>query len=122
MGVTLQPPVIRASARYNRPMIEASVVHSITARLSRALAAPQPAYRPLWVEDAIVGWLDDARAERLALFTDAFVVDSHRITFQADIETPQARTAVLDQVSATLAAEGALTAWRNERYAVADRF
>src|SRR5215218_761529 len=79
-------------------MIEASLVASIAARLSHALAAPCDKYRPFCVGETIVGWLDEARATRLAAFANVLTVHDKEITFVAGVATPQTRTEALDRI------------------------
>ena len=103
-------------------MIDDIVLASIHARLRRALASPVLHYRPLAVDGHAAGWLSDARAERLRGFPTVFRVEDHRICFTPSLATEEARTAAVAPVVATLAAEGALSAWRNEAYACAPAF
>ncbi len=103
-------------------MIPAVIVAAIRARLARALAPAAGRYTPLRVGSVVVGWLDDARAARLAEFADVFDVRPDGIRFVAGLSLPAARTAALQRVAAALAAAGELTAWRGERYAVAAGF
>src|SRR6266566_4663920 len=76
-----------------------AAIARIADRLGRALAAPAVAYEPFAVADHVVGWVTPELAPRL--------------------DTPQARTEAIAAIARTLAAEGALSAWRDERYAVA---
>jgi 8-oxo-dGTP pyrophosphatase MutT (NUDIX family) len=103
-------------------VIADAIVAAIRARLAAALAAPAGTYRPLRVDGRIVGWLDDARAERLAQFDDVFEVRAEGVGFVAVLGAPEARTHAAHAVALALAAAGQLTAWRNERYAVAESF
>lgn len=103
-------------------MISPVIVAAIRARLARALAHATGKYTPLWIERDIVGWLDDARAARLAMFADVFDLRPDGIRFVAGIASPAARTDALHRVASTLASAGQLTAWRDERYAVAPAF
>jgi 8-oxo-dGTP pyrophosphatase MutT (NUDIX family) len=86
------------------------------------LAAPSARYRPFCVGTVIVGWLDDARADKLAGFRGVFDVEAARITFKPGPVDCSSRTAALEEVTRALSAESHLSAWRDERYAVADRF
>ena len=95
---------------------------AIRARLAAALAPPRGRYRPFRVERAAAGWLDDRRAARLAAFDDVFALRDDEIAFSRRLDTATARTAALDGVTRALAADGLLTAWRDERYAVAPAF
>ena len=45
---------------------------AILARLENELAAPRGIYLPLRIENDVVGWVDEARAEVLARFDDVF--------------------------------------------------
>src|SRR4029434_3870579 len=103
-------------------MIEGVIVTAIRARLTSALAPSGERLRPLRVDGHAAGWVNSDRAARLAAFDDIFRVDDDAIRFVPSLSKPAARTAALDDVTRTLAAEGALTAWRNERYAVASEF
>jgi 8-oxo-dGTP pyrophosphatase MutT (NUDIX family) len=93
------------------------------ARLGQELAAPRGIYLPLRIENDVIGWVDHERAEVLLRFADVF----HRRTssiasdlaFNAAFRSSAARTAALDRVVDVLAAEGRLSAWRGERYAIA---
>ncbi len=96
-----------------------AAVAKVADRLLRVLAAPAAAYEPFRVEDRIVGWVTPARAQRLARWPALFECDGREVVCAPRLRTPQARTAALADVARTLAAEGALTAWRDERYAVA---
>ena len=53
---------------------------------------------------------------------DTFDVRDDGISFAAGHDSAAARTSALDRVARMLAAEGLLTAWRDERYAVASEF
>lgn len=99
-------------------MIEAGILPALHARLSKALAAPALALVRFEVDGALVGELTPARARRLAAFSDVFVTDARRATLVPGCASPGVRTAAIDRVARTLAAEGALSAWRDERYEV----
>jgi 8-oxo-dGTP pyrophosphatase MutT (NUDIX family) len=100
-------------------MIEAAIVTAIRTRLTSALAPPDEPLRPLRVDGYAVGWVNGLRAARLAAFDYVFRADDDTISFVPSLSDAQARTEALDRVTRTLAAEGALTSWRDERYAVA---
>ena len=103
-------------------MIDDGALAALRVRLGRALAPARGRYRPLWVERAAAGWLDEARAARLAAIADVFDVRDDGISFDAGINTASARSDALARVARALAADGLLTAWRDERYAVAPEF
>lgn len=69
----------------------------------------------------MVGWLDPARAHRLAAFADVFDARGDGLAFVASLDGEPARTAALERVVRVLATEGRLTPWRDERYAVGPR-
>src|SRR4030095_9525041 len=103
-------------------MIEGVIVTAIRARLTSALAPSDERLRPLRVDGHAVGWVNPDRAARLAAFDKIFRVDDDAIRFVPSLSHAAARTEALDNVARTVAAEGALTGWRNERYAVASEF
>jgi len=103
-------------------MIDSSTLSAIRHRLSAEPGCPEHSYRPLRVGREAAGWLDDFRAERLAAFEDVFDVRDEEIAFSRRLDTAAARTTALDSVTRALAVDGLLTAWRDERYAVAPAF
>lgn len=98
------------------------IVPAIRARLVAALAPPQSSYVRLRAGDITIGWLDAERAARLRDFSGIFLAAENGLTFAATLNDRRARTAVLDRVTRILADEGRLSAWRDERYAVAPEF
>jgi 8-oxo-dGTP pyrophosphatase MutT (NUDIX family) len=103
-------------------MIDEAILAAAAARLRKALA-PRP--RPpcaLVVDDVRLGYFDATRHARLAGFARVFEAHGNDLAFRAALDTPVARTEAFDDVASTLAAEGALTAWRNERYTVRAAF
>ncbi len=103
-------------------MLSDKVLTAIRVRLAAALTPPQARYRPLRVERAAAGWLDDRRAARLAAMPDVFGVRDDGVSFVAGLDDAPARTRALERVTRALAADGLLTAWRDERYAVTPEF
>jgi 8-oxo-dGTP pyrophosphatase MutT (NUDIX family) len=103
-------------------MIDAAIVTAIRRRLTSALAAPRERLHPLRIEGRAIGWLDRRRASRLRGFIDVFDVGDDEIALVSQLADVAARTIALDRIARILAAEGALSAWRDERYAVAPRF
>jgi len=96
--------------------MEARILPALHARLSAALAPPKLPLVPLVVDGLRVGELTESRARRLAAFDDVFVLDEKRLAFHPALADPASRTQALEPVARTLADEGALTAWRDERY------
>ena len=103
-------------------MIGSVAANAILTRLRRALAPPEHLLRPLRVETAHAGWLDEQRAARLAGFADVFTVNSDSVSFLPSLDDEPSRSKAVAGVAATLAAEGALTNWRDELYAAAPAF
>jgi len=103
-------------------VIDNDTAGTILERLGRALAPPARVYRPLRVGSAIVGWLDADRAARIAQFGTVFAVNRDGLKFHPSLRDDSARSEAMAGIAATLAAEGALSPWRNELYAVAPTF
>jgi 8-oxo-dGTP pyrophosphatase MutT (NUDIX family) len=100
-------------------VIEAAILAAIAARLTPVLTArARPPHR-LLVDGSAVGYFDVARMRRLEAFDRVFARVADDLVLRDALDTPQARTEALDGVTRLLAREGALTAWRDERYAVA---
>jgi 8-oxo-dGTP pyrophosphatase MutT (NUDIX family) len=99
-----------------------AIVPAIRARLAAALALASGPYIPIRVDDSVVGWVDAARAERLADFDGVFERRERGILLRQGIAGVDARSEALDAVARVLSDEGALTTWRDERYAVAGEF
>jgi 8-oxo-dGTP pyrophosphatase MutT (NUDIX family) len=93
----------------------------IADRLERVLAATAVAYEPLVVASRVVGWVTSERGQRLARWPQLFRRRDRALELAPSLGTPEARTDALAAVAHTLSSEGALTAWRDERYAVAAR-
>jgi 8-oxo-dGTP pyrophosphatase MutT (NUDIX family) len=106
------------SDRWKAP---ASMLDRVVQRLERVLAPPSRAYLPLRVQGETVGRVTLERARRLGGWPDYFLVGVDAVDCAPSLATPAARTAVFAEVARTLAAEGALTSWRDERYTVAAR-
>ena len=90
----------------------------IEARLSRLLAPPASPLVRFVVDGEPVGYVTPDRAQRLAQFAAMRRRDDALSLACAADERGQAMT----EIAAQLAREGALTAWRDERYAVSTRF
>lgn len=104
-------------------MLPPELVDRICRRLARALAPRREAAVAFRIDDRVAGRLTRGRAERLDSFRATFRRDRDgSLRFAARLDTLPARSAALAEVSRALAAEGALTAWRDELYAVAPAF
>lgn len=103
-------------------MMADGIVPAIHSRLAPALAAPKGDYLAFRVGNHAVGWLDEARAARLSAFAGVFESAGGELRLADALGECAARTAAVDEVTRTLAREGLLSAWRDERYAVAAEF
>lgn len=101
-----------------RRMIDAATLGTLHRRLVNVLAPPARHYLPLRMDGVVVGWLTEERARRVAEFSHVFRVDAHEASFVPELDAEAERSAALADITAQLAIEGALTAWRDERYAV----
>jgi 8-oxo-dGTP pyrophosphatase MutT (NUDIX family) len=106
---------------YNSCVIDPAILAAVDRRLARALTGPLPACA-LIVDGERYGCFDAARCRRLAAFDDVFERTGDHLGFRASLATAAARTEAMERVARTLADEGALTAWRDERYAVRSKF
>jgi 8-oxo-dGTP pyrophosphatase MutT (NUDIX family) len=83
------------------------------------LAPPAVAYVPWRVAGRVVGRVAPQRALRLEAWRDVFLRGAAGIELAPSLAAVDARTQALATIARALSAEGALTAWRDERYAVA---
>ena len=95
-----------------------STADRIDARLTALLSPPTVALVPLRVDGHRIGFLTPDRAHRLERF-DAFRRRGDALEITC---TRHERDAVMANVARTLATEGVLSAWRDERYAVRPQF
>ena len=98
-------------------MIDDAILQTIHARLAAALMPSPLRYRPLIVDDVTLGLIDDARAERLERFRDVFRVAREHVSFTDALCDLETRSKALVDVAHALRSDGALPAWRDERYA-----
>jgi 8-oxo-dGTP pyrophosphatase MutT (NUDIX family) len=104
-------------------MFEPAILAAIRTRLDRAQELGDRRYRPFVVAGATVGAIDDARAARLAAFgTSVFTVRGDAVTLAERLADEPSRSSALRDVALALRAEGALPAWRDERYVIATAF
>jgi hypothetical protein len=105
-----------------RRALESDILTGLASRLAAIVAPPCGSYRPFRIADRVVGWVDPARAALLGEFGTIFVPAESAIDLSADFSDVSSRTDALEIVARELAGRGALTAWRDERYAIAERF
>lgn len=79
-------------------------------------------YLPFTVAGSRVGWVARDFSARLEAFADIFAIDDAAIALRDDLADFDARTAAMKRVTDALRADGTVTAWRDEFYAVAPRF
>ncbi|MCC6867775.1 MAG: DUF4743 domain-containing protein [Burkholderiales bacterium] len=104
-------------------MLSATASRRIVERFRSALIRPSAPLVALRIEGSVAGRCSPARAARLAAFADVFTRDGDgSLRFVPGLATPGERSAALAGVARTLAAEDALTAWRDELYAAAPAF
>lgn len=99
-------------------MISGDAVARIEARLSRLLAPPVGRLVQFVVDGEPVGFVTADRADRLEDFP-AIRRNADTLSLAC---APNDRTAAMAEIAGRLAHEGALSAWRDERYAVRTRF
>jgi 8-oxo-dGTP pyrophosphatase MutT (NUDIX family) len=93
----------------------------VAERLRRVLAPPSTTYLPLRMGDKIAGWMTPERARRLTGWPEWFDVKDDGAHCSPSLATAEELTEAFARVARALAAEGRLTAWRDELYAVAAR-
>jgi 8-oxo-dGTP pyrophosphatase MutT (NUDIX family) len=103
-------------------MVPPETLMRVRARLAAALAPPVSPIVPLMIDGSIAGRVTRSRAQRLARFSNVFYVCDEAIAFVEALDDAPARTRAMAEVAKQLAAEGALTPWREERYAVGPSF
>jgi 8-oxo-dGTP pyrophosphatase MutT (NUDIX family) len=104
-------------------VIEPAILAAIQRRLDRARAHPALHRWPFIVGGVTLGFIDDARAARLARFgPGTFHVAPDGVVLADCLDDVHARSAALADVARTLRAEGALPAWRDELYAITTDF
>ncbi|KVZ37287.1 NUDIX hydrolase [Burkholderia ubonensis] len=69
-----------------------------------------------------VGWVRRSDAARLARWPDVFDLTDDRVTLSDRYDTVDARSMALASAIGALAAEGAIPGWRDEIYAIRNRF
>jgi 8-oxo-dGTP pyrophosphatase MutT (NUDIX family) len=80
------------------------------------------AHVPFLCAGARVGWLRKAHAQRLTSWPDVFKRDARGVRVAESLDSPAARSRAVGDVIDALHEEGAITGWRNERYAVVTAF
>lgn len=80
-------------------------------------------YLPFHAAGQRVGWVArDFAARRLSAFPEFFSITADSIALHDKLDDFESRTAAMKTVTDALRADGTVTAWRDEYYAVAPRF
>lgn len=79
------------------------------------------AHLPLVIGSQRYGWIRRRDVASLCRWPEVFEISSLAVRIHPRHDTCEARTAALAPVIETLAAEGIITGWRNERYAIRQR-
>lgn len=77
---------------------------------------------PFMIGGLQVGWIRRQDAAMLARWPDVFALHEQAVVLAAHLDTLDARSAALSEVSAALAAGGRITGWRGETYAIRNAF
>ena len=97
-------------------------VGAINLRLRAARRFDPAAHVPLRCDGKRIGWLLKSAAQRLMTWPGIFKRDAAGVRVAESLTGAEARTAAIAEVIETLHREGAITGWRNERYAVVTDF
>ncbi|MHC8508715.1 MAG: DUF4743 domain-containing protein [Rhodospirillales bacterium] len=95
------------------------------ALVDRVRAVPQvnaDDYTPFIIAGRRLGLIKPGFEPVLARFPEVFDVSAAAVTLAARLETPEARTAAVEDCLQTLRAEGLVPGWRGEHYPVCMRF
>lgn len=79
-------------------------------------------FRPFEVAGARVGWLRHGFAERLEAYPGTFAVARGRVAMAPGLDGFEARSRAVEAALRALAADGLITAWRDEPYPVGTSF
>jgi 8-oxo-dGTP pyrophosphatase MutT (NUDIX family) len=77
---------------------------------------------PFVADGVLVGWVKPGFAEKLGEWPDVFIVRPRGVSLRGDLGDCAHRTAVLAEVTETLATQGVLTGWRDELVTVSETF
>ena len=91
-------------------------------RMRAARRFDPAAHVPLLCEGARIGWLRRAHAQRLMAWPEIFKRAAGGVRIAESLDSAESRTDAVGAVVRVLHREGAITGWREERYAVVTAF
>jgi len=77
---------------------------------------------PFYVKEHVVGWLRPSFADQLRRWPHVFEVSGAYVRLAAKPDTPQGRTAAMEEIARELARDGLVTGWRDEQVSIASRY
>lgn len=79
-------------------------------------------HRPFVMAGQAVGWIRQDDVPRLTRWSSWFTIHADVVELSTSLDSPQARTDALGEVIRILAEEGRITGWREETFAIRNRF
>src|SRR5215813_7833608 len=95
---------------------------SLLDRVRHCMRRDMARFRPFLIDMVRVGWVGDEIADLLRAFPAKFSVTADAVRLAPGLDGFEARSDAVDTVLRQLHAQGALTGWRDEIYAVAPSF
>ncbi|ALK31944.1 DUF4743 domain-containing protein [Burkholderia plantarii] len=80
------------------------------------------AHLPFVITGERFGWIRRRDLDALARWPDVFEIGAAQVTLAAALDTPDTRSMALASVTGALAADGLISGWRNEIYAIRNAF
>ena len=106
-----------------RPRLYADLLGFVRAACTHAsLSGNELPVLPFYVGEHALGWVRPSLAQELRRWPHVFEVSGAYIRLAVRPDTPQGRTAALDEVCRELARDGHIRGWREEPVSVATRY
>ncbi|HUL97115.1 MAG TPA: DUF4743 domain-containing protein [Usitatibacter sp.] len=106
-----------------RPRLHADLLSFVRVACTHASQAERELpVLPFYVKEHAVGWVRPSFADQLRRWPHIFEVSSAYVRLAAKPDTPQGRTAAMDEVARHLARDGVLRGWRDEQVSVAAHY
>ncbi len=118
----MDPSLAREVAEARDTCLAPEGLAALELDFAHALAPPADTCVALRIDGATAGIVTADRVERLLQFKTVFRREGDALTLVCELDTEERRSAAITAVTRSLAAEGALTAWRNELYAARPSF